>query len=828
VTRYFLTRVSVEGFRGINNEGAPLVLEFKTDRVNSVFAPNGSGKSSLYEALEYAFRGRVSRLKGMQAAENPDSYISNLFHSHRRATILLTLMPDDGSQPVTVKIEREETGARRVSSDDVPDPEALLAAMDEDFALLDYTAFNRFIEDTALDRGRTFSSLLGLSEYGDFLRSLKAAANTQTFKADFEITHLDTQLSSLRSQAERALRDFASHYRTLTAREIEDVSLADIWGNHILDSLRGIALLEPALAKCAGLDEVDFDALRTAVFDAENGALRERHAALSASHARASTLAGSRSSDDDFGEICDRMQRYSRAREAATEAELQNLLDAASQYLHLHESASAVCPLCERDGTDGLLERVDNRLAALKELRTAEQALLEAVARGAFVSRLAELEQHTPALDNSLSVSEQIRESVRGGVHLTSELLDSANARMEALENLLAERVRTIGDELSEVETSLPPSLVQLAQQVAAAESSRADLKRHLEARSAAASVDEQLRVSNEWKAFIDAAHRAFADAEAEMSQRILEDLRSDYRQLFEGVMNVGDIVPNLARSQGSEQLSVELTNFHGAASVSARAVLSESYRNALAISVFLAAASRHGKSPRFVVLDDVTSSFDAGHQYRLMEQIRTRLQHDGTNGGLQVILLSHDVTLEKYFDRLDDGRGWHHQKLQGWPPVTPVTSHNQNVDRLRVDAERYLRAGQVPEGSGLIRQYLEYVLQQVIRKLQIPVPIDLAVNDHSKMVGACLDAIVDAVDVRRSLGTIVLEPQQISDLTSRHVPAIVANWVSHYGTAGSSSFSPASLLGVLQDIDAIRRCFQFDASGSGDWRFYKSLTRRA
>lgn len=829
MTRYFLTRVSVEGFRGVNNEGAPLVLDFKTDRVNSVFAPNGSGKSSFYEALEYAFRGRVGRLDGMQSAENPDNYVSNLFHSRRQSTIVVTLAPDDGSASIQIKIERDSDGVRRVSSSDTTSPEALLAAMNEDFALLDYAAFNRFIEDTALARGRSFSSLLGLSEYGDLLRSLKAVSNAQTFRTDFGIPEIEAKRTSLQAQAERALRDFSVHYTTLTAQGIDDISLASTWGNDVVQSLRGVVLLAPLLAEVTELESVDFTALKRTVFEAESGELRERHARLSGQKTSLLAVTHSRATEGAADELERRVRDYIEACARATEAELENLLSAADDYLHQHVEEISVCPLCERGGVDNLGGRVAERLSALQLMKDRWASVREEVATGSFTTRLAELEERvSPRLDDEDPIAITIRESVHAGSGLSEELIAKGEARLLALENLLAARLASVEADIEQIEASLPPSLVQLAEQVAAGEAAKSALLRWSDARAALKRVEAELRSFADWKTFVDAAYRSFAAAEADMSQRILDELRLEYQQLFEGVMSVGDIVPTLTRSQGSEQLAVELSDFHGATSVSARAVLSESYRNALAISVFLSAAARHGKAPRFVILDDVTSSFDAGHQFRLMEQLRTRLQHDGLNDGLQVILLSHDVTLEKYFDRLDDGHGWHHQKLQGWPPLTPVTAHNQSVDRLRSDAERYLQAGQVSEGAGLIRQYLEFVLQQIIRKVQIPVPIDLAVNDHSKMVGACLDAIVDAVTLRQAAGAIVLETQQIADLTSRHVPAIVANWVSHYGTAGSASFAPASLIGVLRDIDAIRRCFQYDASGTGDWRFYKSLTRRS
>ena len=75
MTRYFLESVTIEGFRGINNDGDPLVLRFRPDAVNSIHAPNGVGKSSIFEALHFAVHGTVPRLENLQGAEQGPSYI---------------------------------------------------------------------------------------------------------------------------------------------------------------------------------------------------------------------------------------------------------------------------------------------------------------------------------------------------------------------------------------------------------------------------------------------------------------------------------------------------------------------------------------------------------------------------------------------------------------------------------------------------------------------------------------------------------------------------------------------------------------------------------
>ena len=108
MARYFLKRIRVEGFRGINNEADPLDLSFRTDATNSVFAVNGTGKSSLFEALSYAIRGHIPKLDALQAQERPTEYYCNRFDSRSHATIDLEFEPDDGSGKVDIDSSREK------------------------------------------------------------------------------------------------------------------------------------------------------------------------------------------------------------------------------------------------------------------------------------------------------------------------------------------------------------------------------------------------------------------------------------------------------------------------------------------------------------------------------------------------------------------------------------------------------------------------------------------------------------------------------------------------------------------------------------------------
>jgi hypothetical protein len=306
--------------------------------------------------------------------------------------------------------------------------------------------------------------------------------------------------------------------------------------------------------------------------------------------------------------------------------------------------------------------------------------------------------------------------------------------------------------------------------------------------------------------------------------------IEGEYQTLFTDLVRGGpDVKPTLERAAGTENTDLTLANFHGLSDISARAVLSESYRNAVAASIFLAAAVRYNRMPRFVILDDVTSSFDAGHQYCLMEAIRTKLQQPAKADGLQFIILSHDTALEKYFDKQNGSADWCHQKLQGMPPIGRVMVSAQQADRLKVQAQNQLNAGQVDLGAPLVRQYLEYKLGYIISKLEIPCPPDYTTRGDKRTLSTYIAAIVDAIDLYVAAGRCVLTSTQQTDITNTHVPSIVGNFVSHYETGTGTPFGGYALLGVLQSIDAMADCFMWlDASGATPVkRFYRRLDQQ-
>lgn len=77
-----------------------------------------------------------------------------------------------------------------------PDPAGFLASLCEDFVLVDYPRFASFVDCSALDRGRSFASLVGLSRYSRLRQALEGARNTRNINSDLGLSALETEVTT--------------------------------------------------------------------------------------------------------------------------------------------------------------------------------------------------------------------------------------------------------------------------------------------------------------------------------------------------------------------------------------------------------------------------------------------------------------------------------------------------------------------------------------------------------------------------------------------------------------------------------------------------------
>lgn len=768
---WYLQQVSIEGFRGINNQDAPLILKFKPEHVNSVSAPNGVGKTSIFDAVIYAIAGRIAKLEDLPASEKGPTYYLNRFHTGGVGTIILTLLPSQGGTPVAVTVQRDAAGLRSVSATGSADGNAILAELNREFVLLDGRTFADFIEFTPQKRGRSFAGLLGLKRYSALRQGLAGLANTRALKNHFNVSALEAQQKGAALAAQRAATNIKEAYKALVGEDHDPAMAQALMMTKAHSALSGIALLKP---HCEGrpFEDIDPGACVEAAKAAEGGEARDRLAAIIRDHGKWTDAGNLAPSTEDAAALIGLARTRDDAL-AQTQGDLFRQLYALSETILADGSWTdpTRCPACDRSDERSVLEHVQIKIAAFEAVETAARELSAAWA-GRGWNQLDDLEK-LAALDGEPRLLADAKARGNKG-ELNSAEVERITEWVTLLATRAAGKVTTLNQARLDMEAGLPEKLTTVVEKAEAArrlQAGIADLRtadRDHDAKTAL--LDRIARV----KGFLDQVSAAFGAAESNASARRLAAIEPKARLFFAAIMFT-DVVPALAKRAGSEDLSISLAQFWSLPDISAQAVLSESYRNAFAISVYLAAASLYGGAAKFLILDDVTSSFDSGHQFHLMNVIRQQFARPGVPDGPQVILLSHDTALEKLFNTNSNDGGWWHQCIQG-TARTSVLPQSGAVHRIRDATNDLLDVGNVVDAAPRIRQYLEFKLQEVISKVAIPVPIGIAFNDDKHMAKNLIDAIKDAVDLHDAAGSLILEPSQKTGLTTA-LATIVSNF---------------------------------------------------
>lgn len=824
MARYFLKELHIEGFRGIKNVSNPLKLKFAQTKVTSIFAENGTGKSSVFQALEYALSGDISFLRPMQAAEKPQQHILNFFHPEKKATLKLILVPDDGGKNVTITVELDSNLKRHVyGSDHIGDPEQFLKELYSEFVFLDSRKFIKFIEDTALERGRSFGPLLGLGSYGDLHRALKDASRPGNRRKDFELDKLENEIRTLKAN----IRTSQERIDEICATSFPLSGPSPETQKHIIEALAQEPTLEEHLT-CEHLQDVDFSKLEEAIAQSEEWVDKEAFEHLKTRHdLLESTLPifDSVISDSETSKAL--IQEHMIIAAQSHDHMRLTILQTAEKFLE--ESSgwdSYQCPLCMKVLEAPIDEHVRHDLEKLTPLIKSHKELQQQVYESSFLELL-ETNVDGLAPRGMKACSHRIREAITKYSFNEALLKESLDLLLDYRDNITF-RKRILKEQMERLEKSRPVSSAQLMAKVRDAQ----DIKNILHAKEAAMEKMEQLqkklKIFARWGTFIERASEKFSAAESEMSNRKLSRISNNFETMYQTIMFDGEgIQPSLNRKAGSEHLELSLKNYHGKKDLSVRATLSESYRNNMAISLFLTAALDARLPARFIVLDDVTSSFDSGHQLKLMSYILQHLQYGANSEGAQFIILSHDGNLKKTFNVLQQESAsyssqWDSQVLKELTPKEIIGTQNLSLHTLKSKAEALVEGPSPSDSAPFIRQYYESVLLQVIRKLRIPVPFVLGESTDRNTIHDLLDAIDRAIKLYEK-GQILAIDKSAFSRARINCSAMILNQESHFSTAEFSSLTRNTYKNIIKDIDELLGCFQY-IDEAGKTQFFDSL----
>jgi hypothetical protein len=181
----------------------------------------------------------------------------------------------------------------------------------------------------------------------------------------------------------------------------------------------------------------------------------------------------------------------------------------------------------------------------------------------------------------------------------------------------------------------------------------------------------------------------------------------------------------------GEEGIEFEY-EFHGKRRSPPMKYLSESHLNSLGICLFLASAQLFNTAARFLVLDDIVTSFDHGHRRLLLRLIKERFAE------WQIILLTHERFWFELIQKEFQPSGWLFKEAT-WDDENGVQLSASAADMRELIAEK--RKGK-DDVSNDIRKLMEASLKEICHALGVKVAFRFNEENERRMSGELLSEL--------------------------------------------------------------------------------------
>jgi DNA repair exonuclease SbcCD ATPase subunit len=714
-----LARLRAEGFRGICD---PLDIDFH-DQMTLLSAPNGSGKTSILGAIEWALFGELQ----YQPKENAtNDELVNIRHRAQAATVTVDLEGEDGIASVT---RSKKAGKRAVEAFvKLPDGEEfsgseadtalfrLLGLTFEDFyraVYLHQESIRGLLTDDPRVRNEALDRLFGVEKLRDMLRALSGSTKPVRVSLDklersksTAVARLTGAVGEVEGQRQHALDDAKKRGLSEADLTFEVVSqLARQVIGHLTSLAKPIGAPLKELLEPGDVDAIDTysrrvtEAIKTIRQTATNAAvamnatkeIADADAALIEVRRLSGLIDGVGSGltelRNTFGDL-DILGSQKVTAEAAVQSyrDEQEKLGISERILqdtlaYLRASADEnTCPACGQEiERDDLIERLEDHLTGdiRSELAAARVAQSEQQKRiddldAAITKRdrlLRESQEHTDHMAEACGAARSLL-----GVQVADhQLLDA----LEARKSELFQQASTVDAERSKREEEIEALQITMERLREIGRFLKLDAS-YQEASSRLGKDDEDSSVAEqqiESLSRLESGIKTIADVvtiEASTRARdAVDGAQVEIARLYKELCN-HPYFDSIQISVESQLVSgIERNNYFIRTHAStdnrqtlASSRLSTAQMNCVALSVYLALATELQHNLGFIILDDPSQNLDTVHKEALV-RILARLAPE-----LQVLVGTQDSELDELIGSSTAG-GVFHRKRLAWSPQT-------------------------------------------------------------------------------------------------------------------------------------------------------------
>ncbi|THD30876.1 MAG: hypothetical protein DI588_14600 [Flavobacterium johnsoniae] len=678
-------------FTGIRGSRKTLELPLAGKSI-VIYGDNGTGKSSISDGIEWFLTDKVSHLSGnseidlkdaLRNSYNADDEVSEVAISFTKATL-------DCTKSLYTKKGKLMSEVLNISEEF----QNYIAQSNKENLLLRYQFLTDFIDNTKGEKLKYLSDIIGFSEVTKKKEILLKSYNS--IKTEIKNQNFETQINTQKQVLIEKIGAAVSQEKDLI---------------HILNQKIKPLKLDVELKNLSDID----NALESIKKPSNNNVLLELKFLQNTSASLTNLKKETSLYNDEYEKYFSEFEKIANDVKAIMQTFLNELLKAGAAVISKKYVEENTCPLClsPKDLT-ALQSEIALRMQEIESSLKMKDAYDRAKENIKTIStgRVTRIDGFLADNDLNKPANTLLKEAISKIRDKIDKYKISTSVKVTSGESLPKPEDLKLLDSDFAIQETISKRIFDLSESIK--NDNTTVLYAHISAsRDAFVNIqkfEKQKEKLELQRKTLELIYNEFVKKQKEGLQDFINQFSETINDFYQ-YMNPGEPfqeirIVTIGEDDNLNGITIEY-KYNGSWVSPPQKYFSESHLNCFGISFFLASVKAFNTTNKFIVLDDVISSFDQNHRKRFAELIFEKFSD------YQIILLTHEKDwFTNIVTPLAKKKGWHINKIK-WTEAKG-THLNEKPNDLRDQIAQQLQEAEIENLGNPMRRYLEHILKEV------------------------------------------------------------------------------------------------------------------
>lgn len=774
-----IKEIQISGIRGIKEN---LNITLDSSKSILIYGDNGSGKSSITDAIEWFYYDRVEHLSSKEIGRKGIDALRNVSLTKDKA-VYAELRFSDSRFDSCKKLFYKRSKLTSEYSNSAEEFSDYIDTSLKENLILRYKDLLKFILFTKTEKLEKISQIIGFSEVTKVKNVFKKAVNS--LKKELKIRNVDSQINNKQAQILEQIGQNINNdeqYFSAVRELVAPLKLpAEVKDSQSIDAI--LKLIKKPEDKEALSQQLSYEKVIGVMNTLKN------------------FVENMRSSYEKYYE---QYQAISRDIEKFKKISLEKLLSEGLLLLEKGIFEDEKCPLClQEKNREELIEELRERIEELAAFKKEKEALED---EGRTIHRLiqnslseieAALRERCLLKEDNLEIKseiEQLKESLSGALSRFRKLTFMEREKtikpeeFILLDNTIVQKIAsTLKDKMRRISTDRKDDLkFTINSKLILVKQAYTEIK----------SFKRELEIFKQQLQSMELIYDEFVKRQKTALFSFLTAISSDMNELYLYMNRTEEVdeITLIPVGDGDELTGITIEfKFHGSITKPPDKYLSESHLNCLGICFFLSSVKAFNHSNKFFILDDVISSFDTAHRTRFAGLLMEKFSD------YQILLFTHEKNWFEYLTNTVKGRNW---------VITQIVWNYENGAQLEIPLfdlkqriDNKFGKSDASDLGNMIRKYLEGLLKEICLNLEVKVKFLYNDQNENRMSNELVS------ELRSKLKSRKCELKDNVVLERLHNSIFLGNKASHDGPYPEDINDLKTFYDYILELEGLFRC---------------------